>query len=182
MDLAIEIIIMPRASTVATSSSNIHRPLPVEGFQHLLDLLLQRFNERWLIFNPDIASLPKVISLNGLPLPLSLNQVIEEGGVCIFGFELFRFQIDHLPQLIYIFWPLDDQSNYLLDRREQSLFGIFATAAIVIVSVVIVKIMMMMVIWLGRWLVVVVIEKRTWKATTHRRTHWHLLLIGCSSL
>lgn len=53
-------------------------PPSIEGLEHLLDLFLEGFNERRLILHSKIGCLIKVIALDRLPLPLSLELVVEE--------------------------------------------------------------------------------------------------------
>jgi hypothetical protein len=53
-------------------------PPSIKGLEHLLDLFLKGFNERGLILHAEIGCLIQVISLDRLPLPLSLELVVEE--------------------------------------------------------------------------------------------------------
>jgi hypothetical protein len=53
-------------------------PPSIEGLEHLLDLFLEGLNERRLILNAEIGCFIQVIALDRLPLPLSLQLVVEE--------------------------------------------------------------------------------------------------------
>jgi hypothetical protein len=53
-------------------------PPSIERLEHLLDLFLEGLNERRLILHAEIGCLIQVIALDRLPLPLSLQLVVEE--------------------------------------------------------------------------------------------------------
>ena len=86
----------------------------VEWLQHFLDLFLQRLNQRRFVLNAHISSLVQVISLDRLPLPLSLKKVVEKCRVRVFRLELFDLQVYSLSQQVYVLAALDNQSHYLL--------------------------------------------------------------------
>ena len=83
------------------------------------------FNERRLILHSKIGCLIKVIALDRLPLPLSLELVVEETWVCIFRFKLFGLQVHNLSKQVNVFAALNDKPHYFLNRHKQGLFGVF---------------------------------------------------------
>ncbi len=92
-------------------------PPAVERFEHLLDLLLQRFDQWRLVLDAHIPRLVQVVPLDRLPLPLPLQQIVEKRGIGVLGLEFLDFQVYRLPQEVYVLTPLDYQANYLLDAH-----------------------------------------------------------------
>ena len=87
----------------------------IEGLKHLFDLFLQSLNQWGLVFDTEIGSLVEMIPLNGLPLPLPLELIIEEAGVGVLRLQFLSFQVDNLPQEVDILTPLDNQADNFLD-------------------------------------------------------------------
>jgi hypothetical protein len=101
------------------------RPSSIKRLQHLFDLFLEYFNQRWLILHSDITCLVQMIPFNRLPLPFSLKQIIEEARVWILRLEFLRLQINYLSQQVYIFTSLNHQSDHFLYGQEQRLLWVF---------------------------------------------------------
>ena len=58
-----------------------------------------------------------MVALDRLALPLSLQEVVEEGRVGVLGLEFLDLEVDCLPQQIDVFTALNNQSDYLLNAH-----------------------------------------------------------------